>query len=103
MFFVRNISNFFVFIPDKKYFEYFSGTTWIDLWKSNGMSEENIESMTKSDSNFAPTFVSHHVLPVINFNGCLINNIYIPKKVTIIYIYFFQTKFMVMQFKQILH
>ena len=46
------------------------------------MSEENIENITKSDSKFVPTFVDHHVLPEINFNGhCLINNIYILKKV----------------------
>ena len=51
------------------------------------MSKENIENITKSDSNFAPTFVDHHVLPDINFNGhCLIYNIYIPKKVINIYI-----------------
>ena len=31
------------------------------------MSQENIENLTKSDSNFAPTFVDHHVLPNINF------------------------------------
>ena len=52
------------------------------------MSEENIENITKSNSNSAPTFVHHHVLPDTNFNGhCLINNIYIPKKVINIYIY----------------
>ena len=52
------------------------------------MSEENIENVTKSDSNFAPTFVDHHVLPDINFNGhCLIkNNISITKKVINLYI-----------------
>ena len=51
------------------------------------MSKENIENITKSDSNFAPTFVDHDVLPDINVNGhCLINNIYIPKKVINIYI-----------------
>ena len=46
------------------------------------MSQENIENITKSGSNFAPTFVSHHVLPDKNFNGlCLINNdISFPKK-----------------------
>ena len=46
------------------------------------MSEKSIDIITKSDSNFAPTFVYHHTLPGINFNGhCLIeNNIYIPKK-----------------------
>ena len=54
------------------------------------MSEENIENITKSDSNFAPTFVDHHVLPDINVNGhCLINNnISITKKVKNIYIFY---------------
>ena len=60
---------------------YFSATIWIDLWKSNGISEENFENLTKSDSNFARNFVGDHVLPDINFNGhCLIHNIYVPKK-----------------------
>ena len=59
----------------------FNGTTLINSEKSNGISEENIENITKSDSNFAPNFVDHHVLPDINFNGhCLIYNISIPKK-----------------------
>ena len=44
------------------------------MWKSDGVSEENIENITKSDSNFAPTFVDHHVLPDINSNErCLMN------------------------------
>ena len=73
--------NYLVFILAKKYIKLFSGTPRIDLWKSNGMSKENIKNIIKSDSNFAPTFVDHHVLPDINFNGhCLINNIYISKK-----------------------
>ena len=52
------------------------------------MSEENIENITKSDSNFAPTFADHYVLPDIYFNGhCLINkSISIAKKVINIYI-----------------
>ena len=52
------------------------------------MSEENIENITKSNSNFAPTFVDHYLLPDINFNGhCLLkNNIFIPKKVINLYI-----------------
>ena len=80
--------NYLVFMPAKKYIKYFSGTTRINSWKYNGMSEENIENITKSDSNFAPTFVDHHLLPDINFNGhCLIkNNISIPKKVINLYI-----------------
>ena len=70
-------------MPAETYIKYFSGTTRIDSWKSNGMSEENIENITKSDCNFAPTFVDHHVLPDLNFNEhCLINNtIFIPKKI----------------------
>ena len=77
-----------MFVLAKKYIRYFSGTTWIDSWKSSGMSEEDMENITKSDSNFAPTFVNHHLLLDINFNGhCLIkNNISIPKKVTNLYI-----------------
>ena len=34
--------------------------------------QENIENITKSGSNFAPTFVDHHLLPDIRFDGhCL--------------------------------
>ena len=39
--------NYLVFIPAKKYIKYLSGTTWIDLWKSNQMSEEYIENIAK--------------------------------------------------------
>ena len=67
--------SYLMFIPGKKCIKYCSGATWIDLWKSDGMSEENIENRTKSDKNFALTFVDHHLLPDINFNGhCLIEN-----------------------------
>ena len=52
------------------------------------MSGESIENITKSDNNFAPTFVDHHSLPYTNFNGrCWIkNNLSIPKNVTKLYI-----------------
>ena len=81
--------NYLVFIPANKYIKYFSGTTRIELWKSNGMSEESTENITESDSNFPPTFVDHYLLPDINSNGhCLIkNNISIPKKVINLYIF----------------
>ena len=48
------------------------------------MLEVNIENITKSDSNFASTFVNDHEVPNIAFNEhCLINkSILIPKKVT---------------------
>ena len=80
--------NYLIFVPANKYIKYFTGTTRFESWKSNGMSEESIENITTSDSNFAPTFVDHHVLPDINFNGqCLIkNNISIPKKVINLYV-----------------
>ena len=46
------------------------------------MPEENIENITRSGSNFAPTFVDNCLRPNLNFNvHCLINNICIPKKV----------------------
>ena len=80
---------YLVFIPVKKNIKYFSDTTRIDLWKSNRMSEENIKNITKSDSNFLPTSVGHHLLPDISFNAhCLINNISIPKKVINLYIFY---------------
>ena len=52
------------------------------------MLEESIENITKSERNFAPNFVDHHLLPDMNFNGhCLMkNNISIPKKVINLYI-----------------
>ena len=57
------------------------------------MSEESIENVTKSDSNCAPSFVDHHLLPDINFYGhCLINNkISIPGKVINLYMSYSQT------------
>ena len=80
--------SYLVFIPAKKYIKYFSGTTKIYSWKSNGMSGESVENITELDSNFAATFVEHHVLPEINFSGhCLVsNNISIRKIVINLYI-----------------
>ena len=84
----RIFQNYLVFMPTKKYINYFSGTTRIESWKSNGMSKENIESIIKLDSNFAPTFEDHHSLPDMNFNGHYLikNGISIPKKVINLYI-----------------
>ena len=77
---------YLVFMSAKKYIKYFNSTTRIGSWESNGISEENIENVTKSDGSFAQTFVDHLVLTDISFNeNCLINNIYIPKKVINIY------------------
>ena len=80
--------NYVVFISTKKSITYLSGTTRIESWKYNGMSEESIENITKSGSNFVPTFVDHHLLPAMTFNGhCLIkSNISVLKKVINLYI-----------------
>ena len=52
------------------------------------MSVEGIENVTKSDSNFAQTFVDHYLLPDTNFNKhCLIkNDIPIPKKIICLFL-----------------
>ena len=43
------------------------------------MSEQSTENKTKSDSNFLPTFVDHHLLPEITFNRhCLIKKYFCP-------------------------
>ena len=54
LFFSEKFQSSLVFLSAKEYIKYFGSTTWIDLCKSNGMSEENIENITKSDINFAP-------------------------------------------------
>ena len=89
IFFSVIFQDYLVFTPAKKYIKYFSGSARIDSWKSNGMLEENVENITKSNNTFGQTFVDHHVLPDINFNGhSLINNIYIHKKKKVyMYIY----------------
>ena len=69
--------NYLVLIPVKKHVKYFSGTTRIDFCKSNGISEENIENTTKSDSNFATTFADHYLLPDRTFNEHCLKNIFI--------------------------
>ena len=79
--------NYLVLISAKKYIKYFSSTTRIDSRKSNGISEEKIGRISKSESNCAPTFIDHHLLQDINFNGhCWINNISILTKVINLYI-----------------
>ena len=52
------------------------------------MTEESIENITKSDSNFPPTFFDHNLLSHISFSGhCLVkSSISIPKKVISLYI-----------------
>ena len=87
-FFSGIFQNYLIFTPALKCIKYFHATTGVYSMKSNGMSAENIENITKSDSIFAPSFVDYHVLPDKKFNGhCLVNNnISIAKKVINLYI-----------------
>ena len=67
-----------LFIQTRKYIKEFCGTTQTDFWKSNGMSKENIEKITKSDSKFAPNFVHRYLLSRITFNGHCLTKIIFP-------------------------
>ena len=72
------LQSYLVFIQSKKCIKHFNSTTQTNSWKSNGISEKNIENITKRDSSFAPIFADHHFLPEINFNGrSLIKNNYL--------------------------
>ena len=49
----NHLTYFFV----KKYFWFFSNTFQVLSWKSIALSEESIENITISCSNFAPTYI----------------------------------------------
>ena len=78
----RIFQKYLAFIPAKKHIKCFSGTTRLESWKSDGMSQEKIESINKSDSNFVPALVDYHLLPDMYFNGygLVKNNLSIFKK-----------------------
>ena len=59
--------NYLIFLPAIKYIKCFSGATRIESLKSNGISGEDLENITKSNSNFAPTFADYHALQDIKF------------------------------------
>ena len=56
-----------IFYLYQKYIKCFNGTDQIYSWKSNEMSEESIEKITKSNNRFAPTFVNHYISPDVSF------------------------------------
>ena len=81
------LQNYLVFILLNKYFKFFSGTTKIYSWKSNGMSEKSLGNITTADQNFAPTWISSYPLPDIKFNRhYLINKLPDSRKVRNLYI-----------------
>ena len=72
--------NYVAFMPTTEYIKYTKcfSVNRIDSWKSNGILEENIENITKSDINFARTFVDHHLLLDMCFSGqCLIKKLFL--------------------------
>ena len=69
IFFKEYFKNYLVFVSAIKKVKYFHGTTQIYSWKSNRISEENVENITKSDIDFAPTFADYHSLLYLNSNG----------------------------------
>ena len=78
--------NYLVFIPAKKYISLLNMLVALHGLISGKNVRKNIKDITKSDSNFAPTFVDHHLLWDIYFNEpCLINNV--PKKLINIYLF----------------
>ena len=78
--------NYLVFIPAKKYISLLNMLVALHGLISGKNVRKNIKNITKSDSNFAPTFVDHHLLWDIYFNEhCLINNV--PKKLINIYLF----------------
>ena len=60
IFFKEYFKNYLVFVSAIKKSKYFHSTTQIYSWKSNRISEENVENIPKSDIDFAPTFVDYH-------------------------------------------
>ena len=42
-FYTQIFQKYLVFTPGEKYIKHFSGTTWINSWKSNGMSEKMLQ------------------------------------------------------------
>ena len=64
-----------MFFLYRKYFRFFTSTFKVLSWKFIGLSEEGIENITTSDSNFVPTLINYYPLPDIKYNGqCLTNN-----------------------------
>ena len=51
-FFSGIFQNYLVFLPAKKHIRQLSCASQVDSWKSNGISEEDNESITKSTNNF---------------------------------------------------
>ena len=75
--------NCLVFIADKKYIKYFNGTNQIYSWKSNGVSEESIENITKTCALYLTAFL---VQSFLNGHSLINDNNSIHKKIISIYL-----------------
>ena len=54
------LQNYLIFLSTKKYFRFFTNISQVLSWKSKQLSEENMENITTSDSNFALTLISYY-------------------------------------------
>ena len=92
---IRNEANFFSSGIFQNYLEFILAKKTLNILVALlGLIRGNLiecqKKILKIYCNFAPTFVDHHILPDITFNGhCLIkNNISIPKNVASLYIFY---------------
>ena len=96
----RTLQNYIIYFSNKKYFWFFANTSKLSSWKYIAFSEESIENITTSDSNFAPTLINYYTLPDIKFNGhCWINSNTNPFLSAVNLFYFLHTRSMVKRFK----
>ena len=54
------LQNYLIFLSTKKYFRFFTNISQVLSWKSKQLSEENMENITTSDSNFALTLINYY-------------------------------------------
>ena len=69
------MQNYLVFQPIYRYFKRVTGVgsgNYVNFWKSNGLSDENITPPATTDYSFTPKFSYLHAKMRVEFNGsCL--------------------------------
>ena len=69
------MQNYLVFQPIYRYFKTVTGVgsgNYVNFWKSNGLSDENITPPATTDYSFTPKFSYLHTKMRVEFNGsCL--------------------------------
>ena len=69
------MQNYLVYQPIYRYFKRVTGVgsgNYVNFWKSNGLSDENITPPATTDYSFTPKFSYLHTKMRVEFNGsCL--------------------------------